>query len=66
MKRLMISGFAAVALLAIAAVMLHSYSLPGVATTRMAEQGSSSTDTNNLVSKEFEDISGANSGSPKR
>ena len=40
MKRLMISGFAAVALLAIAATMLRSHSLPTAAATKTAQQES--------------------------
>ena len=57
MKRLMISGFAAVALLAIAATMLRSHSLPTAAATKTAQQQSGLTDVNKLVSEEFEDMS---------
>ena len=57
MKRLMISGFAAVALLAIAATMLRSHSIPTAAATKTAQQESDRIDANKLVTEEFEDMS---------
>ena len=46
MKRLMISGFAAVAVLAVAATMLRSHSLPTAAATKTAQQQTGRIDAN--------------------
>jgi hypothetical protein len=66
MKRFMISGFAAVALLAVAATMLRSHSLSTAAANKTAAQERSSTDVNKLVTEEFEDMSLVFSAPPKR
>jgi hypothetical protein len=71
MKRLIIAGFAAIAVLAAATTMLRSHSLTGSqapTTTGMAssQQGQSSTVVNKLPIEEFEDMSLVYSRSPKR
>jgi len=60
MKGLMISGFVAVALLAIATTMLWSYSSAGGRTVRSAgvlQQVQNATDVNKLPTEEFDDQS---------
>jgi len=66
MKRFMISGFAALALLAVAATMLRSHSLSTAPTIKTAAQETSPTDANKLVAEEFEDMSVVFSAPPKR
>ncbi len=66
MKRLMISAFAAVALLAVAATMLRSHSLSTAPAIKTAQQQSGLTDANKLVTEEFEDMSVVFSAPPKR
>jgi hypothetical protein len=66
MKRLMISAFAAVAVLAVAATMLRSHSLSTAPTIKTAAQETSPTDANKLVAEEFEDMSVVFSAPPKR
>ena len=66
MKRLMISAFAAVAVLAAAATMLRSHSLSTAPTLKTAAQETSPTDANKLVAEEFEDMSVVFSAPPKR
>jgi hypothetical protein len=70
LKRLMISGLAAVALLALAATMLWSHSLP-IGHTVGAENNASlqerrPVDANKLVVEEFEDMTLVFSAPPKR
>ena len=62
MKRLMISGFAAVALLAAASTMLRSYSLSthrpvGAADVTSLQEPHTAVDVNNLPVADFEDMS---------
>jgi len=66
MKRLMISAFAAVAVLAVAATMLRSHSLSTAPAIKTAAQERSPTDANKLVTEEFEDMSLVFSAPPKR
>jgi anti-sigma-K factor RskA len=66
MKRFMISGFAAVALLAVAATMPRSHSLSSAPAIKTAAQERSPTDANKLVTEEFEDMSLVFSAPPKR
>jgi hypothetical protein len=71
MNRLIIAGFAAIAVLAAATTMLRSHSLTGshaAATTGMAssQQSQTSTVANKLPIEEFEDMSLVYSSSPKR
>ena len=66
MKRLMISAFAAVAVLAVAATMLRSHSLSTSAAVKTSQQQSNVTDANKLVTEEFEDMSVVFSAPPKR
>jgi ABC-type glycerol-3-phosphate transport system substrate-binding protein len=66
MKRLMISGFAALALLIAAATMLRSHSLSTATATVTAAQERSPTDPNKLVVEDFEDMSLVFSAPPKR
>jgi hypothetical protein len=63
---LMISAFAAVAVLAVAATMLRSHSLSTAPTIKTAAQETSPTDANKLVAEEFEDMSVVFSAPPKR
>jgi hypothetical protein len=69
MSRLMISGFAVVALLAAAITMLPSHSLLGhraAVTTGMASSQNTSTVAHKLPIEEFEDMSFVFSAPPKR
>ena len=71
MNRLIIAGFAAIAVLAAATTMLRSPSLTGshaAVTTGMAssQQRQTSTVVNKLPIEEFEDMSLVYSNSPKR
>ena len=70
MNRLIIAGFAAIAVLAAATTMLRSHSLTGshAVTTGMAspQQRQTSTVVNKLPIEEFEDMSLVYSNSPKR
>jgi len=71
MNRLMISGFVAIAILAVAITMLPSHSLLGqraTGTTGLAssQQRQTSTVTNKLPIEEFEDMSLVFSSAPKR
>lgn len=66
MKRLMISGFAAVALLAVAATMLRSHSLATATSAKTATQERSPTAANKLVVEDFEDMSLVFSARPSR
>jgi len=70
MNRLIIAGFAAIAVLAAATTMLRSHSLTGshaAVTTGMAssQQRQNSTVVNKLPIEEFEDMSLVYSNSPK-
>ena len=71
MNRLIIAGFAAIAVLAAATTILRSHALTGshaAVTTGMAssEQRQTSTVVNKLPIEEFEDMSLVYSSSPKR
>jgi hypothetical protein len=71
MMRLIIAGFAAIAVLAAATTMLRSHSLTGsdaAATTGVAspQQRQTSAVVNKLPIEEFEDMSLVYSNSPKR
>jgi len=70
MNRLIVAGFAAIAVLAAATTMLRSHSLTGshaAVTTGMAssQQRQTSTVVNKLPIEEFEDMSLVYSNSPK-